>query len=235
MTARGESPLPPVTEVLDPIPVQVPRPLVLLRLGYRRPSQVPERTSRMLDEVLELGASLLAPRAVLTEVEVAAQAPDRVAFGGDRVRTASRSLHDRLAGCSTAVLFAATVGEALEAWGREILEAGQMTRSLLVDAYASSAAIALGTEIERVVGERFAGRGLAPGKRYAPGYGDWSLEDQTPLCALLGVQRIGITVTPEHLMIPSKSISGVIGGRPGGHPGGRAGGEPAAGGSAAAG
>ena len=36
----------PQVTVLDPLPVEVPRPLVLLRLGYRRPDQVPARTVR---------------------------------------------------------------------------------------------------------------------------------------------------------------------------------------------
>jgi hypothetical protein len=212
------TPASPPGEVLDPLPIVVPRPLVLLRLGYRRPAQVPEKTARLLGEVMERGRTLLAPRAVLGEVAVAIGPSGAVALGGS-LRPASRSLGERLAGCDTAVLFAATIGGALEAWGRELLEGGRMTLALLADAYASSAAIALGTEVETLVGRRFAGRGLAPGKRYAPGYGDWGLEDQGPLCALLGAERIGITVTPDNLMLPAKSISGVIGGRRRGPPG----------------
>jgi hypothetical protein len=213
MTATSLPPVLDGAEVLDPVPLEVARPMVLLRLGYRRPSQVPDRTARMIAEVEERGRALLAPRAVLAEAAVAAGG-GTVALGGDRLRSTSRSLGERLEGCRIAVLFAATIGEALEAWGRELLDAGQMARSLLVDAYASSAAILLGTEIETIVTRRFAARGLAAGKRYAPGYGDWDLEDQTPLCALVGAGRIGIRVTAEHLMVPAKSISGVIGGRP---------------------
>jgi hypothetical protein len=198
-------------EILDPLPIAVPRPLVLLRLGYRRPSQVPEKTARLLEEVMERGRGLLAPRAVLGEVGVAV-GPGGAVTLGPALRPVSRSLGERLQGCETAALFAATVGGALEAWGRELLEEGRMALGLLVDTYASSAAIALGTEVERIVARRFAGRGLVAGKRYAPGYGDWGLEDQGPLCALLGAERIGITVTAENLMLPAKSISGVIGG-----------------------
>ncbi len=60
---------------------------------------------------------------------------------------------------------------------------------------------------------RFAAIHLAPTRRYAPGYGDWTLSDQAPLIALVDASRIGIILTEEHLMLPSKSISGVIGGR----------------------
>ena len=88
-----------------------------------------------------------------------------------------------------------------------------MTRGLLADAFASSAAIALGLEMETIAARDLAEERLAPTKRYAPGYGDWSLADQAPLCALLDTGRIGITLTEDFLMLPAKSISGVIGGR----------------------
>jgi cobalamin-dependent methionine synthase I len=55
--------------------------------------------------------------------------------------------------------------------------------------------------------------GLQPTKRYAPGYGDWELSSQTALLSLVDAGRIGIRLTGDFLMIPAKSISGVIGGR----------------------
>lgn len=198
--------------VLDPLPISVARPMVLMRLGYRRPAQVPERTSHMIVEVMEKGRDLLAPRVIYGEFEVSTSPPDRTEIGG-ALRASSRSLCERLAGCRRAVLFAATIGPALESWGRELLDAEETTRALLVDAFASSAAIALGTEVEKVVERRLAEAGLSATKRYAPGYGDWSLADQAPLHALLDAGRIGIALTEDHLMIPAKSISGVIGGR----------------------
>jgi hypothetical protein len=200
----------PIT-VLDPLPVEVPRPLVLLRLGYRRPEQVPARTGALIDAVLAHGAGRLAPKAVCGEFEVVAAPPDRVEFGGV-LRAASRSLCERLLGCRRAVLFAATIGPAAETWIHDLADRGEMTNSLLADAYASAAAIALGTAIEKVVLGRLRDAGLEATKRYAPGYGDWDLADQTPLCSLIEVARIGITVTADHLMIPAKSLSGVIGG-----------------------
>ena len=50
--------------VADPQPIEVSRPMVLMRLGYRRPAQVPERTGRLIDEIMDRGRSLLRPRAI---------------------------------------------------------------------------------------------------------------------------------------------------------------------------
>ena len=197
---------------VDPLPVQVARPMVLLRLGYRRPSQVPEKITRLIDEIMERGRSLLEPKAVWSEVEVTAPEPGLVVLGG-AVRTRSRSVHDRFSTCRTAAVFAATIGPGIDRLGHEWMEAGEMTRALLIDAYGSSAATALGLELELVVAVAFEAKGLEVTKRYAPGYGDWDLGDQAPLLSLLDVASIGVTLTEDHLMLPAKSISGVIGGR----------------------
>ena len=48
--------------------------------------------------------------------------------------------------------------------------------------------------------------------RYAPGYGDLPLETQRELLAVLDAsRRAGILLSPNLLMIPSKSISAIIG------------------------
>ena len=197
---------------VDPLPIEVARPMVLLRLGYRRPSQVPEKIARLIDEVMERGRSLLEPKAVWTEVEVTAPEPGLMVLGGV-VRTRSRSVHTRFSSCSAAAVFAATIGPGIDRLGHEWMEAGEMTRALLIDAYGSSAATALGLELERIVAAGFDAKDLRVTKRYAPGYGDWDLSDQQPLLSLLDVASIGVTLTEDHLMLPAKSISGLIGGR----------------------
>ena len=198
--------------VLDPLPIEISRPLVLLRLGYRSATQVPEKTSRLLDGVLDEARPLITPRAVCSVQTIERPEGGGLVIGGT-LRTGSRSLATRLEGCGRALLFAATIGPALEEWVRRLNDAGEITRALLGDACGSSAAIALGTALEFAVTREFRDLGLEPTKRYAPGYGDWDLESQAPLMALVDGTRIGITLTDDFLMLPGKSISGVIGGR----------------------
>ncbi|HKQ97570.1 MAG TPA: hypothetical protein VJV75_06830 [Candidatus Polarisedimenticolia bacterium] len=202
----------PEVRVLDPLPIDLPRPLVLLRLGYRSATQVPAKTAGLLDGVLEAARPKIAPRAVCAAFDVARD-PDGALRIGGRLVTSSRSLRERLEGCATAVLFAATIGPDLEEWVRTLDAGGEITRALLADAVGSAAAIALGTAFEAAVVREFHDLGLLPTKRYAPGYGDFELECQTPLMAMVEAHRIGIAITEDHLMLPGKSISGVVGGR----------------------
>ncbi|HEV8701322.1 MAG TPA: vitamin B12 dependent-methionine synthase activation domain-containing protein [Candidatus Polarisedimenticolia bacterium] len=199
-------------QIADPLPVTVARPMVLMRLGYRRPGQVPAKTGLLIDEVMEAGRALLRPRAIYGAFD-AATPEAGVSLLAGAIRAESRSLHERLLGCRRAILFAATIGPEADAWIHDLMDRGEMTRGLLADAFASSAAIALGLEVEALAARVLAAEGLAPTKRHAPGYGDWSLGDQAPLHALLDASRIGITLTDDFLMVPAKSITGVIGGR----------------------
>lgn len=198
--------------LIDPLPLAVSRPLVLLRLGYRSAVQVPEKTARLLDEEIAACAPLLKGRAVLASCDIVSERESMVL--GGRLRSASRSLRERLAGCRIACLFAATIGDEVERRASSLSEAGEMTRSLLADAYGSAAAIALGLILEETVSRDLAPLGLVATKRTAPGYGDFELEAQRPLVDLLEARAIGITVTEDFLMLPAKSISGVVGGRP---------------------
>ena len=48
--------------------------------------------------------------------------------------------------------------------------------------------------------------------RFSPGYGDVPLEIQKQLLSVLDAgRRIGLTLTPQFLMMPQKSISGIVG------------------------
>ncbi len=186
--------------------------MVLLRLGYRRPSQVPARTSALLDELTGQGRALLAPRAVGARCRVGRTSAGEVAIG-EVLTTSSRSLAGCLEGCHEAWLFAATLGPAIDAWIEELSAAGEMTRTLLADAYGSAAAIQLGLEIETLLGRHLKTSGLVPGRRCAPGYGDWKLSAQRPLLRHLEAGRIGMTLSEDDMMVPLKSVSGLIGGR----------------------
>ena len=54
--------------------------------------------------------------------------------------------------------------------------------------------------------------GLLQRPRFSPGYGDWPLEEQRQLFAVLNcAKRIGLTLTDGLMMAPSKSVTAIIG------------------------
>ncbi len=121
----------------------------------------------------------------------------------------SRSLARVLAGCSRAFLFAATLGTEIDALLRRY---GQTAPADLVMAQAAASALieSYCDDCEEEMRKEVPGMALRP--RFSPGYGDLPLERQTDLFAALdATKRIGVTLTAAQLMIPSKSVSAIIG------------------------
>lgn len=55
-------------------------------------------------------------------------------------------------------------------------------------------------------------RGLFAGARFSPGYGDWGLDAQPQMLAAVDAQRrLGLTLTPSLLLVPTKSVTAVVG------------------------
>ena len=113
------------------------------------------------------------------------------------------------AGCSHAILFAATLGTETETLIRRA-QGVDMADAVILDALASAA-------IENVCENLCADlkKELAPCRltsRFSPGYGDFPLVQQRDMCNVLNTSRtLGITLTQGGLMIPQKSVTALIG------------------------
>lgn len=119
----------------------------------------------------------------------------------------SRSLAKFLAPCTSAVLFAATLGMGVERYLCS-LESSGAANVFFADAAASAFIEAVCDRAEEMISERF---GNVTG-RFSPGYGDLSLDIQAPLLSALNAGRmLGVTLTDSMLMIPRKTVSAIIG------------------------
>ena len=121
-------------------------------------------------------------------------------------RVKSAALARRLEGCSHAVVFAATVGLALD---RLILRHSRLAPSMAVclQAYGAERIEALCDRFTAELGKRYTTR-----PRFSPGYGDLPLWVQTPILQALDAPRgIGVTLNESLLMSPSKSVSAIVG------------------------
>ena len=127
----------------------------------------------------------------------------------------SRKLWETLAGCRHAFLFCATLGVGVDALLRTCghrsaadLVMVQAISTALIETYCDDCQDQMRAE-PAVCGETLR-------MRFSPGYGDLSLETQRPLLEILdSARRAGIVLTETLLMVPSKSVSAVIGAGPG--------------------
>ena len=127
------------------------------------------------------------------------------------VKTNSEALRKNLDGCSSVILFAATVGVEID---RLIARyrAVSPTRSLLLGAIGSERIESLCDLFCLEISEEKAKVGYITRPRFSPGYGDLPLDMQRAVFAALDCPRkIGVTLNDSLLMSPSKSVTAIIG------------------------
>lgn len=131
---------------------------------------------------------------------------DTVLIGG--CPFVSRSLQKNLAGCTHALVFAATVGLGID---RLITRYSRIspTKALLFQAIGAERIEAL---CDAFCKELATDMGAPPRPRFSPGYGDLPLESQGQIFQMLDcTKRIGIALSESLLMTPSKSVTAIIG------------------------
>lgn len=170
--------------------------------------QPPEALRREIAAVADELARVVRPRFVYRVFPVS-HAPEGETLAGSGVTLPGETARRMLESCDQAALLLCTLGAEFEtllrAW-----QARDMARAVLLDACGSAWVEAGCDEAERELAARFPDRHLTD--RFSPGYGDLPLSLQPPLCAALdGRRRLGIQVTESFLMIPTKTVSAVIG------------------------
>ncbi len=114
-------------------------------------------------------------------------------------------LQAHLLGCEECLFIAGTLGAAMDRRLKYVSHT-DMAKYIMMDA-------AAGALIEDTIDQLEASLPIERTTfRFSPGYGDVPLSLQKQLLAVLDANRkIGLTVTPQYLMVPSKSISGFVG------------------------
>ena len=156
-----------------------------------------------VDECLAVLRKNMSCRYAYVRVSVSVS-EDMCDFGFMQVQ--SKALSRNLAGCPEAYILAVTIGAQVDRLLLR-LSAVSPTDRFITDALASSAAESLC----EYASHRLAS-GLKCRPRFSPGYGDFPISFQPQvLDRLNAAQFLGITLTDALMMVPSKSITAVMG------------------------
>ena len=180
-------------------------------LGYAG-ADVPEYLPSMIDEALAVVEPLLEIRCgfrIYSGADVALS-PDAVTCGTAHLHT-GRIIASRLRRSTSLAFFAATIGAGPETESRRLMAEGDMMGGFIYDTIASAYAEATAEWVEEAIGAVADVENEKITNRYSPGYCDWRVAEQHLLFSLLPPGFCGITLTPSALMLPIKSVSGVIG------------------------
>ncbi len=182
--------------------VKVNRDEVLRYLGYGKNS-ADESVISLIEKCTEEMLNCATFKACYDEYDISIE-EENVIFGN--IETESKSLKKNLKDCEKVIVFTGTIG----------IEPDRIIRKYSMTSPANAVvAQAVGTVmieewcnvlVERLKENRF----LRP--RFSPGYGDFSIEFQKNIFDMLDCPRkIGVSLTESLMMVPSKSVSGIIG------------------------
>ena len=130
-----------------------------------------------------------------------------------------QSIAEHLSGAREVVLFAATLGHGVDRELR-LLSATDPLGQVVFDAAATAAIERAANKTEAQIRAEAAERGLYCSWRFSPGYGDLPLDVQPAFLRVLdATRRLGITLTPANLMVPTKSVTAIVGLHPTPQPG----------------
>jgi len=180
---------------------------VLRSQGVPAGTRLPDRVHRLTDDAMRLYKDLARPRGILCDITPDEFAEVYSGEGGNEPRTPVATIFpqaDRLA------LFAITVGEELSRRIRDLFDINELALAAMLDATASEGA----ERTVQLLGRRFLAQqhGTEPLTvlSYSPGYCGWHISGQLRLFSHLRPEEIGVTLSSSCLMLPLKSVSGVM-------------------------
>ena len=193
-----------MVETLKNREIAIDKKEVLRYLGYGQ-NEADEAVLSKIDKLLKKMKESLSFKACYEKYPLILM-DDMLCFGS--IKTDSRDLKKNLSGCSDVIVFCATIGIDID---RIISKCGITSPADAVIAQALGA-----TFIEAwcdISCNRFCeSESNAIRPRFSPGYGDFPLSEQKELLNMVDASRkIGVTLTESLLMMPSKSVSAIVG------------------------
>ncbi len=170
-------------------------------LGYGTHA-IDEPTYNMIQESFKELEKLVDVKFVYRIFEIVRCDESVMEIGGIRIQ--SKDLKKNLSGCEKAALFAVTLGTQVDMLLRRY-EIVNIAKAVVFQACAAALLEEHCDAIQRRVAKK-----TRP--RFSPGYGDFSiLHQQDFLCVLDTPRKIGMSYTEAKMLIPTKSVTAVIG------------------------
>lgn len=184
---------------------------VLQYQGMAGRKGLPERISRLLDTAIDLFGQLAEPQGLLEDLDIS---DFDALYAGKGLNAADGPVPGIVPRAEAVALFAATMGDALATMAGDLFREKEAALGFMLDAVNSAGAERLGRLMCRKFMERLP-EGLTRERDvrvqyYCPGHCGWHMSGQEKLFERLHPEEIGITLRPNWVMAPFKSISGIL-------------------------
>ncbi len=195
-----------------PLEVEIPVKEVQRYMGYHGIVDIAPEMQEKINKAIEHLGTQSHPRIISKEYRITvAEKTVTLHAENEDVTFESEGLVRNLTGCCGAVLLAATIGPACDMLVRRA-SITSAADSAVYQAAGAAAIEAFLDDYNDKLKASYEARGLFLRPRFSPGYGDLKLEHQKDWFRLLDItKQIGIELTDSLLMVPTKSVTAIIG------------------------
>lgn len=196
-------------KVITTVDVDIDRNEVCRRLGYK--DHTPSASTLLLiDSQIARAYKLIKPIYTYELKAIEGVMGQEVFVVGSLVFT-SKTVSYVLSDCRWAAIYLATIGSDLDEEMSKLMEKGEMLEAAILDVIGTEAVAQALYKLQDVVKGIAQANGCQATVRYAPGYCDWDVSQQKVLFQAIDSASLGVRLTESCLMIPQKSVSGIIG------------------------
>ena len=190
--------------------INIDRQQVLQAIGYDTDYEPPVRAVSLVNEYLENATQLIdvSYSYIIRDVE---WVQNSITFIEGSVIFKSQVIARLLERCEKVAVFALTIGNHLGEMVCQLARDKFVLQASVLDAVGSIAVEKVADFVQDRINEVASAEGLCTSRRFSPGYCDWNIGQQRMLFWALDGDTVGIRLTGRCLMIPQKSISGIIG------------------------
>ena len=171
------------------------------------------------ETISELVSELLKEAEEICTMKAEYRIFDDIAFNGTEktvtinglVFDIKKIIYGQIKKSDSAALFLCTAGEEIGTRSRKSMKDGDLLKGYVYDVVGSEAVEAAADLMQDHLGREIKALGKGITNRFSPGYCGWLVAEQHKLFHLMPDNFCGIKLTPSALMIPIKSVSGIIG------------------------
>ena len=177
-------------------------------MGITSPPGAPGDIESLYTDAHGLYERLAAPRGMY---KVISKNDFRDVFAGDGQNAAVTPVEMAYKGASSLALYVFTLGDRIGRYLQQLMRENEYPLGFILDAIASESA----DKASAVAEVKFNEQTSTPRARtrtllYSPGYCGWHLTAQRKLFEHLHPESIGVTLNDSCMMMPTKSVSGVL-------------------------
>ncbi len=182
---------------------------VLRYLGYQG-TEIPPHTERLIESCILETLKLVRPSYLYRRYPIR-QSAEGILVEGTTLCMSGEDIRRRLEGCAEIYLVCATVGAFVDKQIR-LKMVTEPAAGVVLDSCGSVAVEQVIEAAEREIEQEVEAEGKRITWRFSPGYGDLPLKLQQELADTLDLhRRLGVSVSEDMLLAPSKSVTAIIG------------------------